>query len=225
MLLFFLRILVFFTAGCLSFNAICYGTDSHALDKLLLLIEQQVATTKTVQGLFQQERHLSIFNKPVIFNGKLYLSRPDNLRWEIVSPIPSVMIFSGDKGLRCSGNVPPEHFNLRSDPVMRMVAEQLWTWADGAYSKLKKEYEISLTGSHKIELRPKDSRMLQAITAISVVFDKKTLQPQVVTILETGGDKMIIRFHDYRLDEPMNPLLFQQCFDDIALNTDRKALR
>ncbi len=197
---------------CFVFTAFpCFAADNPKLDTLLQEIQSRVASTKTVQAAFQQERHLSIFSQPVLFEGKLALSRPENLRWEIITPIPSVLIFSGDKGLRCSGDMEPQHFDLKNDPVMRMVAEQLWTWADGAYGKLKNEYDITLSSAHEIKLQPKNEAMQRAIKAIQVVFDPVNLQPTLVKVLESAGDALIIRFHDYLLNQPVQTDLFTTC--------------
>jgi len=190
----------------------CVAKESFPpLDTLLKEIEQRVANTRTVQARFRQERHLSLFNQPIVFEGMLALSRPHQLRWELTSPIPSVLIFSGNQGMRCSEDMQPRHFDLQTDPVMRMVAQQLWTWADGAYGRLQNEYDITLINSHAIELKPTKQAMRKVVEAVRVVFDQESLQPSRVTVVEADGDTLIITFREYRLNKPIPETLFTKC--------------
>ena len=184
--------------------------DKEELDHLLKRVEEQASGTKTVQCSFLQERTLTIFSKPVLFKGKMLLSRPDKLRWENIDPIPSALVFSGDRGLRCNDDAPPVHFDLQTDPVMKMVAEQIWTWADGDYERLKNKFSISLIDDHTIELIPAEATE-NVIQAIRVTFERKTLQPITVEVLEKGGDSTKINFHDYLLNQPVDDAWFTAC--------------
>lgn len=207
-------LLSLFLCGCL-FISPCILTASEdkensQLDNLLQQVEKQAENTQSVQCEFTQERNLTIFAKPVRFTGRMLLSRPDKLRWENIDPIPSALIFSGDKGLRCNDDAPSVQFDLRTDPVMKMVAEQIWTWADGNYEQLKNRYRISLADHASIKLLP-DETADNAIVSITVTFDQKTLHPVTVQVMETGGDSTTINFHDYRLNQPIDDALFTTC--------------
>ena len=185
-------------------------TSREPLDQLLQQVEEKASGTKTVQCSFLQERILTIFSKPVLFRGKMLLSRPDKLRWETIEPIPSALVFSGDMGLRCNDDVPPVRFDLQTDPVMKMVAEQIWTWADGDYERLRNKFNIKLIEEHTIELVPA-SPTGQVIQSIKVSFGQETLQPITVEVLENGGDSTRIRFSDYHLNQPVADAWFTTC--------------
>ncbi len=183
-----------------------------SLDRFLEDIKARVRDTRTVQCRFEQERNLAIFTQPVIFSGRMVLSRPDRLRWENIKPIPSVLIFNGDKGQRCNDDAPPVRFDLRTDPVMNMVARQIWTWVDGDYTKLRKDYSLALTGGDTLELTPKAGSTQRLITSVRITFDRSTLQPQTIRIGETGGDSTVIRFSGYQLNQAVDERLFTTCF-------------
>ncbi len=184
--------------------------NQKPLDIFLQQVEQEAEDTQTVQCSFIQERTLTIFAKPVIFKGQMQLSRPDKLRWENIDPIPSSLVFSGSRGLRCNDDAPPVHFDLQTDPVMKMVAEQIWTWADGNYEKLKNTFTITLAGESTIELIPAESGS-HVIKMIRVTFNRETLQPDTVLVLEQGGDSTKIRFFDYELNQPIAEDRFTSC--------------
>lgn len=198
-------------------TSLCLATESGSsettpLDQLLSDIQKRVNTTQTVQCTFEQERNLSIFAQPILFTGKMELSRPDKLRWENLAPIPSVLIFAGDKGMRCNDDAPPVHFELEKDPMMKMVAEQIWTWVDGNYARLRSKYEITLSDKHEIKLIPQSKEFADTVTSVRVAFDSQSLQPETIHIQETEGDSTTIRFTDYRLNQPVDDTLFSACY-------------
>ena len=216
-----LRISIFLPTSCLllalAFSSLCIAdetstTEMTPLDQLLSDIQNRVDNTKTVQCTFEQERNLSVFDRPIIFTGKMELSRPDKLRWENLAPIPSVLIFDGDKGIRCNDDAPPVHFELEKDPIMKMVAEQIWIWVDGDYARMRNKYNITLTGEREIELVPQSGEFANIITSVRVTFDNQNLQPETIHILETEGDSTIIRFANYRLNQPVDDMLFTTCY-------------
>ncbi len=205
-------LLVFLCSPALSTAAETTSPGMTPLDTLLSDIQQKVDSTRTVQCTFEQERNLSVFARSIIFTGKMELSRPDKLRWENLSPIPSVLIFAGDKGIRCNDDAPPVHFELEKDPIMKMVAEQIWTWVDGDYARLRNKYDITLKNDREIELVPQGGEFANVITAVRVTFDDQSLQPETIHVLESEGDSTIIRFDAYRLNQPVDERLFTTCY-------------
>jgi len=205
-----------FSICCLVFltGSLSHATESGQaqLDQLLEKIQQRVSNTKTVQCEFEQERNLSIFAQPILFSGKMALVRPGKLRWENIDPIPSAMIFAGEKGLRCNDDAEPVHFKLEKDPVMKMVADQIWTWVDGDYAKLQNKYAISLVEDFAIRMTPSTGEFANIITSVTVKFDQQSLQPHTIHIQEAEGDSTIIRFSDYRINEPVPEELFTTCY-------------
>ncbi len=187
-------------------------TKDLSLEELLLDIRKKSSALTALSCDFTQERSLALFNKPIVFQGQLALIRPDKLRWEFISPVPSVLIFNGDKGIRCNDNDKPVKFDLANDPVMKMVAEQLWTWLDGDYSRLEKEYAIKKTGDSAILVTPENQKTSNLIKNISIVFDGQNRQPKSVAILEPGGDKTLITFNDYQLSPTLPDTTFTTCF-------------
>ncbi|MDR9501649.1 MAG: outer membrane lipoprotein carrier protein LolA [Desulfurivibrionaceae bacterium] len=159
---------------------------------------------------FVQERHLLLFDQVVVFKGELAISRPDKLRWAFLEPVPSVLIFNGRMGRRCNDQVAPETFDLDADPVMAMVAQQLWTWLDGRYAKLATRYDLALKEGTTLLVTPKEKDMAQFIEQVVITFDPRTLRPAMVEIIEPGGDMTRLRFGDYQ-PGPLPEHLFESC--------------
>jgi outer membrane lipoprotein-sorting protein len=195
----------------LPFRAGADSGHNDELDTLFLDIQKKSNQFQSLACKFTQERHLSLFNQPVLFSGYLAIIRPDHLRWEFTDPVPSVLIFSGNTGLRCTGKTPPVHFDLTSDPIMRMVAEQLWTWLNGNYKKLEDTYAVSLHAPSSLLIIPKDQGVATFIQSIVITFSTDSRQPEIVEITEPGGDKTIIHFHDFIFNAQLPASTFTEC--------------
>lgn len=186
--------------------------NTTSLKDLIHDIKDKSAALRGLTCDFTQTRTLALFNKPIVFHGNLALIRPDRLRWEFTSPVPSVLILNGDSGMRCNDKMEPIRFDLAKDPIMRMVAEQLWTWLNGDYSKLGNDYTINISGESAIIVTPVNKETSTIIKDISIVFNKKNRQPESVTIREPGGDETSIAFSAYRLSPSIPDSTFTICF-------------
>jgi outer membrane lipoprotein carrier protein len=197
-----------------------YGNNVHAeeingendLNNFLQKIETKASTVEAFSCNFEQQRHLSIFSKPILFYGTLSIDRPDKMRWEITKPVPSVMLLDGEKGLHCSGSKPPRKFNTVTDPIMKIVSTQLWSWLSGDYLALRENYTISTKDNYDIILEPKEKGFSKVISSVLVQFSSTTLQPKSVTINEAGQDRTEIFFSDYILNTSFPYDHFSQCF-------------
>ncbi len=186
---------------------------SSQVDLKDFLGEIQSASDKVTSfsSSFTQERHLALFSKPVIFHGRLTIIRPEKLRWEFVDPLPSVLIFNGEKGMRCDGQSPPTSFQLARDPVMKSVARQLWLWLGGDYSNLNERYIITMKGRNGLIVKPRDKEVGRYIAAVTIFFNMITKQPEQVEITEPGGDFTRIIFHSYKVNVEVPESLFTRC--------------
>ncbi|MEA1992757.1 MAG: outer membrane lipoprotein carrier protein LolA [Thermodesulfobacteriota bacterium] len=189
-----------------------FAEDNGKLSSFIHDVEAKAATVKTLTCILKQERHLAIFARPVIFQGRMALEKPDKLRWEFTSPIASVLIFNGTKGLKCSGNSEPQRFNLATDPIMQMVSKQIWTWVNGSYTTLQEQYHMVLLEPDPcLVLTANDPKISRAISSVKISFNPDSLQPTTVRIQEPGGDHTVISFSDFILNQPLDQSLFTRC--------------
>ena len=187
-------------------------TEDHNLKVFLQQLQDASEQTSSYTTKFSQEKHLAMLAQPVIFTGKLSLVRPDKLRWQFLSPLPSTLIFNGDKGIRCDAEGESASFTLASDPVMKIVSEQLWSWLGGDYQKLASQYQLSTEdGATLIVSFDRDQPIADFLSQVRIRFDKKDLQPKMVEIVEKGGDFTRIFFSASRLNETLSDSLFSSC--------------
>ena len=204
----FLLVLVFY---CFLLCPLTSRADQVELTDFLAEVQAAADQVTSFSSTFTQERHLALFAKPVIFHGRLTIVRPEKLRWEFTDPVPSILVFNGGKGLRCSDQSPPVHFELASDPVMKTVAEQLWLWLGGDYSKIAERYLMEMKGVSGLIITPKEKSIGEYIAEVRIDFNRKTKQPAQVDIMEPGGDFTRIIFNSYTLNTELPDVLFTRC--------------
>jgi outer membrane lipoprotein-sorting protein len=185
--------------------------EAGDLEEFLDRVEDNAARIDSFSCDFRQERNLALFSHTVIFTGRLYLARPDRLRWEFVKPIPSLLILDGNTGRRCGEGNPASEFRLDRDPAMRLVAEQLRTWASGDYRRLQGDFTLELEVGPALRLTPRQAGLASFLNRIVVTFDQVTLQPTRVEIIEEGGDNTVISFGSYLLNPSLPAELFSEC--------------
>jgi outer membrane lipoprotein-sorting protein len=199
-----LSFVMFFLLQRTSFAA------EEQLSEFFQEIQNASAKVQSFSCKFVQEKRMALFSEPVIFHGKLTVIRPDRLRWEFTDPVPSALIFNGKSGMRCNDKAPPSQFDLQSDPIMRTVAEQLWLWLGGDYSKLQEKYEMS-TKETALIITPKDKKAAEYIGSITITFNRESKQPDSVVITESGGDRTEMIFNSYVLNGPIAEDNFNKC--------------
>ncbi|MFN2367108.1 MAG: outer membrane lipoprotein carrier protein LolA [Desulfurivibrionaceae bacterium] len=182
-----------------------------ALENFLQKVEESSAAMDSFSCDFTQVKHLAIFAQPVEFSGHLSLRRPDKLRWEFVEPLPSVIVLNGNRGLKCSDRGPVRKFSLDSDPVMKLVATQLWAWTSGSYRELRDDFEFAFLPGPALVLSPRREDMASFIGEIKVLFDPDYLQPLEVEISEPGEDRTLLYFTNYRRNLDLKDVLFSEC--------------
>jgi outer membrane lipoprotein-sorting protein len=194
---------------------LCSGAAFAApeMDRFIQEIQAASAEVQSFSSEFVQERRLALFAEPVIFHGRLVVVRPDRLRWEFTSPVPSALIFNGKVGMRCTDKAPPTHFDLAADPIMRTVAEQLWLWLGGDYSKLSDKYHLASRDSSLV-ITPKEQTTAEYLGAVTITFNAASKQPEKVLISEPGGDSTLISFTSYALNGSLPASLFSSCNAD-----------
>jgi outer membrane lipoprotein-sorting protein len=204
-------------ASSLGFLTIVHDTSaadtstSAKLESFLTSIRVSSDQVHSFQSAFVQEKQLAMFDRPVLFKGKLSLVRPDRLRWEFTEPVASALIFNENSGLRCSEGVKPVKFSPSEDPVMKVVSEQLWLWLGGDYSSLEGRYRLEMVGEATLLVTPLDEADAAFLTSVLIDFDRTTLQPVQVEITEAGGDLTRLNFRDPIINTSFPPDIFESC--------------
>ncbi len=209
-----LRMFVLLIVSVVGIFCTTVASETQSNDTLAAFIQEIQEASNRVTSFrceFSQEKRLSMFNGPVNFEGELVVVRPDKLRWEFRSPVPSVLIFNGTRGVRCSDQAKPVRFQLENDPVMRAVADQLRLWLGGDYRNLESNYTLLKQEPATLVVKPQNPSEEKYISLIKIFFDEESLQPHRVEISEPGGDQTIIAFQRPIINSYLPDSLFNEC--------------
>jgi len=187
--------------------ALTRRAEADPLDDALARIASARASLRTLVGPFTQERTISLLSTSVRSQGKVYLVRPDRLRWEL-DPPDDVVYWITPEGLAYrsktgQGRIPATQARLASS------LDDLRTLLGGDLSHLRTRYELRLLpakdGEVAFEASPRDPAMPLKLLRFGVAADGVT--PRFAELFESGKDKTRIEFGALQHDVPIDPSL------------------
>lgn len=174
-------------------------------------IKAKVAFVNSIQAEFTQEKHLEILNTPLISKGMLYFQVPASLRWEYTGPVRNVLIMT-DENIRqfvqAGGEmVEQKHQGLEA---MRIVLRDICSWIQGDF-KANPDLTADVRPGRTIVLTPIEGKAMARV--IQRIELKLTDTPGIlasVKIVEGPDSYTVIRFHDTKINQPIQNNVFQE---------------
>ncbi len=180
---------------------------SAEVTQRLAAAAQQV---QTLQSDFVQEKYLSMFEEKLISTGQFYYQKPDQLRWELIEPVGSGFVITGDTGQRWHQRIAgSESFKLDQDPAMSLIAEQLFAWAKADLNWLEQNYHIGVVNEKPIQLKlvPLESAA-QFLSHLVITFNDSDRYVIAVEIHENDGDSTRINFNNTIVNGEISTTIF-----------------
>lgn len=180
--------------------------ETDQLTSLLTELKEIAAQTQSLNSTFEQEKHLEIFAEKLISHGRFIYQQPDQLRWELLTPIASGFVLQGEKGQRwnlLSGE--RGRFSADKDPIMGMIARQLLAWARVDLDWLQQRYRMTLEAEQPVTLKlfPLGAGEAGFIDHLIIVFAADQRYVAEVLMLEQGGDSTRLRFADVQINQAL----------------------
>lgn len=179
---------------------------------LLRRMEQAASGVSTLASDFVQEKHLGIFKTVVTSRGRFHYQKPDRLRWELREPFASGFALNGSRGRRWHQRTGrTESFDVRQDPIMKAVSDQIFAWANADFAGLGREYRIHILSENPVSMRlePLSAAMAASLDHLQITFSPDGKYVRAVEIHEKDGDFTRIRFVDTVVNPPLGPDLFR----------------
>lgn len=179
------------------------------LEPILARLEKVAAGVNTLSSDFVQEKHLAMFEEVLTSKGRFVFAKPDRLRWELLEPVSSGFVLVGNQGRRWSDRSGrSEPFDLAREPVMKLVAEQLLSWARADFARLRKEYRLSLVSEKPVVLRLDPLAKGGVLSHLLIGFAAAETHVEKVEIHDRDGDFTRIRFLAATVNAPVAKELF-----------------
>jgi outer membrane lipoprotein-sorting protein len=204
-------LLLFLLCG-MFFVATPLAADNNELEVVLEQLKAAAAEVETLQGSFVQEKNLEMFEQQLLSSGRMIYVQPDQLRWELLSPVASGFVLQGEQGVRWNAvSQQRQRFSVSADPLKGVVAQQLLAWARVDLDWLRERYHIKVLTTEPVvlELTPIDPGEAEFVAHIQVTFDPVQSYVSDVLVLEQSGDSTRLRFGDVRSNDSIAPEAFE----------------
>ena len=201
---------------CLAFQAfsdepVSEKSPISEKDRVFDQIAGAASGIETLASGFAQENNSAMFKDAPVSKGRFYYRSPDGLRWEVLEPNPMGFVVNGDEAKRWRGqNGRSQSFDLRREPVVRIITDQVFAWARADFKWLEERYTITVVGDAPVVLKlvPVSSSEKKHIDHIRLIFSETDAHVSEVEIHETGGDYTVIRFINTAVNSPLEEDLF-----------------
>lgn len=161
---------------------------------------------RTLQASFVQRKRLALFRTEVTSKGRVYFSRPNRLRWEILPPDASVLLVLGQRARLSAPGEKPRVMDLSRNKTMGALVDQLLVWLGvRPAADLSRWYRVKLKaaqGNTDLHLTPRPGPLAKRIKTIELRFGAD-LSLRRIHLAQTDGDSTTIQFSGYQRNAPI----------------------
>lgn len=190
------------------------SAEAPPLADVVAKVDKAKASVATLSGEFTQKNRVKLFKQELTSKGRLYFKKPRQIRWEYLSPDPSVLILDGNKATLTTPGAAPQVFDLEKDATMRAIFDQLLTWlGPGSLAAARNEYDMTTAGTAAapvLALTPKPaSDIAKAFARIELRLDAKSWLMKSILLVEKSGDEKEIDFTKLQRNAKLPPDAFK----------------
>ena len=168
-----------------------------------------MAQVRSIQADFIQEKEMKILIRPLVSEGRLLFRSPDNLRWEYLSPVKSVLLMKNGLPRKfVSENGAWRRDDSPGLDAVPTILAQMTGWLEGRFSDADgvAMFVVSRQGQ-VVRLTPKEEGMRAVIAAIELRLLADDLVAEV-DIHEGAGAVTRIRFKNTIVGQAIPDALF-----------------
>ena len=188
-----------------SIHAQNKAMDQVLISKFKLRVKELALETQTITSNFQQDKEMSMISERIISKGKFYFRKERMLRWEYIDPFSYVIIINNDRiSVKDENNV--NHFNVSSNKVFVEINRIILGSIQGTLLNDEKNFKtffFDSPASYVVKLYPSAANLKESLSEIVIYFDHKDFSVDQVEMIEPGGDKTRITFHNKIFNKPV----------------------
>ncbi len=187
------------------------GPPEETTPRILSSVAKAAARIRTISSDFIQERQTSMLKEPLTATGKFYFEKPRRMRWEFLKPSRSGFSIDGERARRWKDDPGQwQQFDVRREPAVRAMTEQIFAWAEGDFPWIEKRYEIAIRSEEPlvVELSPRVPEEKKYIRHLLISFSPDLAYVDSVEIRDRDGDSVRIRFIHVALNTTLPENLF-----------------
>ncbi len=171
------------------------------------LIENKHKETTSIVADFNEFVHSNMFKEPQTGNGKLYFKKDNKVRWDNISAKQLILI-NGEKVKLYENNKLIN--NPASQKIVKQIQGMMISMLSGDFLN-ENDFSISYmenTKNYKLTLTPKNPRLSKHISKIELLFTKKTLLLEEMTMVESENQKINYVFSNLKINTSIDDSKF-----------------
>ena len=198
---------LFFIIGCLLIWPLSNAAGRLSSDEVMDGIEARY-DVKGIYARFEQTSTLKALDVTDSAEGRIFIKKPDRMRWEYDSPEKQSIITNGDM----LWIYRPEDNQVMIGKAATFFGEGMGGVFLSDISAIRKNFGIKLTatndtGDYELELTPK--KPLNGIQTVLITVSKDTFDLIRVVTLNAYGDETSLTFEDLKFDEDIDDGFFE----------------
>ena len=177
-------------------------TEKTEAKTALQSLQKEMTNVKSISADFRQDKKLSLFSRTITLTGHLEIKFPHFFRWEVYSPIKTIITADGEKVTIWDEETNQTNTTYVTDnPVVKNIWTQIDSWFMGRYSVLAKEYKITVLKKDPLELvfKPRGKPLSAAVDSITIFFREDRKYLNKVILKEISGDSTVMNFTNIKI--------------------------
>jgi outer membrane lipoprotein-sorting protein len=185
--------------------------DSDNQNRIFSEIAYSALQVDTLACDFLQEKHMKMLERVLISKGRLYYKRNNRLRWEVTHPVRSGFSVNGERAKSWKDDSGRKQaFKINQIPFVKVFTDQVFSWVDADFKKLKKRYHIKVLSETPIQLAltPISDQEKKYLDHLRISFSENASYVTAVEVHEPDGDFTRIHFLNIQINNPLQDSLF-----------------
>jgi outer membrane lipoprotein carrier protein len=186
-----------------------FASPLQAPREVALNIEKAFASLRSLRADFEQSYYSASMATPLLEKGKLYLQKPDLMRWEYLEPERNIFIYKEGVSLA--------YFPEDNQLYRHALSPEEKDWAIFSLltgrAKIADTYIIEPAEFPSDRKSPVQIKMIPRtegeVTYILLEADPGTWLLDKAVFLDWAGNKQEFRFSGLKLDPPLDPRTFE----------------
>jgi outer membrane lipoprotein-sorting protein len=209
--------------GTMKIAALCFAlllavslrAETNSIPGLerLRAVQDRMASVRTVQADFEQEKNLSLFKQKIVVSGRIYIESSGRFSWHAEKPVRYRLFMNGDDVRQWDEDTRQvQRVPTAGNPIFKMATGQMRDWFSGHYEGMLKEYEATVSGDAALTARfvPKPGTITaKALRSVEVSLAKDAKYIDSIRIEDLSGDATTIRFKNVILNEAIAPAAWE----------------
>lgn len=178
----------------LAFLFILIPSVSWAQVDDLLALKAHLSKYNVVRGKFTQQRHIKMFNSPLVSQGQFVLAKKKGLIWQQFKPFSVELVLAQNRLYQKFLNKPAQIITTEINPVAFYFNRIFLSLFNGETVSLQEQFRLSFDSQEQgwqLTLTPKKAPLNAVFKQITIVGKEYINQ---LELKELRGDRMLMQF-------------------------------